>query len=80
MVKRTKKDRPEAATPRRPSPRLAPRTLRLLIISRSWQNASPNFGQGRGCPPLMSWEFTLAVIGTGWLISQLFRLIDWIER
>lgn len=27
----------------------------------------------------MSWEFTLAVIGTGWLISQLFRLIDWIE-
>lgn len=78
-MKRAKKDRPEAATSRRPRPGLAPRTLNKIIISNSRQNASPNLDKRGGNLP-MSWAFTLTVIGAGWLTGQLFRLIDWIER
>jgi len=28
----------------------------------------------------MSWELLLTSIGTGWLVRQLFRVIDLIER
>jgi len=36
---------------------------------------------GEGVPSLMTgWELLLASIGTGWLVSGLFRVIDWIER
>lgn len=28
----------------------------------------------------MSWAFTMTVIGAGWLVGLLARLIDWMER
>ena len=50
-MKRAKKDRSGTAIPKRSCPGLAPRTPNEIIITNSRQNASPNFGQGRGCPP-----------------------------
>ena len=29
---------------------------------------------------MSGWVLALTMIGSGWLTSQLFRLIDWIER
>jgi len=29
---------------------------------------------------MTGWELFLISIGTGWLVSRLFRVIDWIER
>ncbi len=78
-MKRAKKDRPEAATSRRPRPGLAPRTIAVIIIPNSRQNASPNLDGGGGALP-MSWAFTLTVIGAAGLVRQFARLIDWIER
>lgn len=77
-MKRAKKDRPEAATSRRPRPGLAPRTHRKIIISNSRKNASPNLDGGGGALP-MSWAMLLTYIGAAGLVSQLARLIDWIE-
>jgi len=37
------------------------------------------FGRERGIS-LISWELLLTSIGTGWLVRQLFRVIDLIER
>lgn len=78
-MKRTKKDRPKAGTFERPRPGLAPRTHRMIIISNSRENASPNLDGGGGALP-MSWAFTLTVIGAGWLTGQLLHIIDRIER
>jgi len=54
-------------------------TKSMFIISNSRQNASPNLDKRGGNLP-MSWAFMLTVIGTGFLVSKLFRFIDWIER
>ena len=78
-MKNAKKDRPKAGTFERPRPGLAPRTNRMIIISNSRQNASPNLDGGGGVLPMSGWVFALTIIGTGWLTGQLFRLIDWIE-
>ena len=43
------------------------------------QNASPNPDKRGGISP-MSWAMILTYIGAAGLVSQLFRLIDWIER
>lgn len=51
----------------------------MIIISNSRRNASPNLDKRGGNLP-MSWAFMLTVIGSGFLVSQLFRFIDWIER
>lgn len=56
----------------------APRNNHMMIISNSRQNASPNPDGGGGFS-LMSWTFTLTVIGAGWLVGLLARLIDWME-
>lgn len=50
----------------------------MLIISNSRQNASPNLDKRGGFP--MSWVMLLTYIGAAGLVSQLARLIDWIER
>lgn len=74
-----KKDRPEVAPSRRSCPGLAPRTIDVIIISNSRQNASPNPDGEGGFSP-MPWAFALSLIGAGWLTGQLFRVVDWIER
>ena len=74
-----KKDRPEAATSERRCPGLAPINVYMIIISNSRQNASPNPDKRGGIFPV-SWAFMLTVIGSGFLVSQLSRFIDWIER
>lgn len=58
----------------------APGTISKNIISNSRQNASPNLDGRGGVLPMSGWVLALTVIGSGWLTSQLFRLIDWIER
>ena len=78
-MKRAKKDRPKVAAFEQSRPGLAPRTVRMNIISNSRQNASPNLdGEGGALP--MSWAMILTYIGAAGLVHQLFRLIDWIER
>lgn len=79
-MKRAKKDRPKAGTFEQSRPGLAPRISRMIIISNSRQNASPNLDGGGGALPMSGWVLALTMIGTGWLTGQLFRLIDWIER
>ena len=79
-MKNAKKDRPKTGTFEQSCPGLAPRTNRMIIISNSRQNASPNLDGGGGVLPMSGWVFALTIIGTGWLTGQLFRLIDWIER
>ncbi len=54
-------------------------TRSMLIIAKSRQNASPNLDGGGGALP-MSWAMILTYIGAAGLVSQLARLIDWIER
>lgn len=78
-MKTTKKDRPKAGTFEQSRPGLAPRTNRIIIISNSRENASPNLDGGGGALP-MSWAMILTYIGAAGLVSQLARLIDWIER
>ena len=78
-MKTTKKDRPKAGTFEQSRPGLAPRTIAVIIIPNSRQNASPNLDWGEGAFP-MSWEFTLTVIGVAGFVRQFARLIDWIER
>ncbi len=78
-IKRTKKDRPKDGAFEQSRPGLAPRTVAKIIISNSRQNASPNLDKRGGIFPV-SWEFMLTVIGSGFLVSQLSRFIDWIER
>lgn len=78
-MRRAKKDRPKAGTFEQSCPGLAPRTHRMIIISNSRQNASPNLDGGGGALPMSGWVLALTVIGCGWLTGQLFRLIDWIE-
>lgn len=78
-MKRAKKDRPKDGTFEQSRPGLAPRTVVKIIISNSRQNASPNLDKRGGIFPV-SWEFMLTVIGSGFLVSQLSRFIDWIER
>ena len=77
-MKTTKKDRPKAGTFEQSCPGLAPRTITVIIIPNSRQNASPNLDGGGGALP-MSWAFTLTVIGAAGLVRQFARLIDWIE-
>ena len=79
-MNRAKKDRPKAGTFEQSCPGLAPRTNRMIIISNSRQNASPNLDGGGGASPMSGWVLALTMIGSGWLTGQLFRLIDWIER
>lgn len=51
----------------------------MFIISNPWQNASPNLdGEGGALP--VSWAMLLTYIGAAGLVSQLARLIDWMER
>lgn len=78
-MKTTKKDRPKAGTFEQSRPGLAPRTIAVIIIPNSRQNASPNLDGGGGALP-MSWAMLLTYIGAAGLVSQLARLIDWIER
>ena len=78
-MKRAKKDRPKAGTFEQSRPGLAPRTNHKVIISNSRRNASPNLDKRGGNLPV-SWAFMLTVIGSGFLVSQLSRFIDWIER
>ena len=78
-MKRAKKDRPKAGTFERPRPGLAPRTISKIIISNSREKASPNLDGGGGALP-MSWAMLLTYIGAAGLVSQLARLIDWMER
>ena len=54
-------------------------TKSMMIITDSRRNASPNLDKRGGIFPV-SWEFMLTVIGSGFLVSQLSRFIDWIER
>ena len=77
-MKRAKKDRPKAGTFEQSRPGLAPRTVSKIIISNSRENASPNLDGGGGAFP-MSWAMLLTYIGAAGLVSQLARLIDWIE-
>ena len=78
-MKRAKKDRPKAGTFEQSRPRLAPRTHRMIIISNSRENASPNLdGEGGALP--VSWAMLLTYIGAAGLVSQLARLIDWLEE
>ena len=79
-MKRAKKDRPKVAAFEQSRPGLAPRTNRMIIISNSRKNASPNLDGEGGVLPVSGWVLALTIIGTGWLTGQLFRLIDWIER
>lgn len=78
-MKRAKKDRPKAGTFEQSRPRLAPRTVGKIIISYSREKASPNLDGGGGALP-MSWAMLLTYIGAAGLVSQLARLIDWLER
>lgn len=50
-----------------------------LLYQILGKNASPNPDKRGGIFPV-SWEFMLTVIGSGFLVSQLSRFIDWIER
>lgn len=77
-MKRAKKDRPKAGTSEQSCPGLAPRTICKIIIPNSRQNASPNLDKRGGFP--MSWAMLLTYIGAAGLVSQLARLIDWMER
>lgn len=78
-MKTTKKDRPKAGTFEQSRPGLAPRNVYMIIIANSRQNASPNPDKRGGISPV-SWAFMLTVIGSVFLVSQLSRFIDWIER
>lgn len=77
-IKHTKKDRPKAGTFEQSRPGLIPRTIHANIISNSREKASPNPDERGGFP--MSWAMLLTYIGAAGLVSQLARLIDWIER
>lgn len=77
-MKCAKKDRPKVAAFEQSRPGLAPRTITVIIISNSRQNASPNLDKRGGIPP-MSWAMILTYIGAAGLVSQLARLIDWME-
>ena len=79
-MNRAKKDRPKVAAFEQSRPGLAPRTTGKIIISNSRQNASPNLDGGGGASPMSGWVLALTVIGSGWLTSQLFHFVDWIER
>jgi len=74
------KNRPKAATFGRRRPGLAPRTFPTNIITVPGKNASPNPDRRGGFPLMTGWELFLAGIGTLWLVSRMFRVIDWIER
>jgi len=37
-------------------------------------------GEGVPFPMMTGWELFLVSIGTGWLVRQMFRVIDRIER
>lgn len=50
----------------------------MIIITFFGENASPNLDKRGGSP--MSWAMLLTYIGAAGLVSQLARLIDWIER
>lgn len=78
-MKRAKKDCPKAGTFEQSRSGLAPRTSHVSIISYPWQNASPNL-DGRGGALPMSWAMILTYIGAAGLVSQLARLIDWLEH
>ena len=78
-MKTTKKDRPKAGTFEQSCPGLAPRTNCMIIISNFREKASPNLDGGGGALP-MSWAMLLTYIGAAGLVSQLARLIDWLER
>ena len=58
---------------------LRPKTIAELSYHNSAKSASPNLPRGGGVLS-MTWELALMTIGTGWLIRQLFRLIDKIEE
>ena len=77
-IKHTKKDCPKAGTFEQSRPGLIPRTIHANIISNSREKASPNPDKRGGFP--MSWAMLLTYIGAAGLVSQLARLIDWIER
>jgi len=74
------KDRPKAATFERHRPGLAPRTTHVNIITFLGKNASPNPDRKGGFSLMTGWELFLMNIGTGWLVSRLFQVIDLIER
>lgn len=75
-----KKDRPKEVTFRRGVRACAADNgiSCKIIIPNPKRIRKPQFGRERRCPPV-SLELVLMVAGTGWLIRQLFRLIDWIE-
>ena len=78
-MNRAKKDRPKVAAFEQSRPRVCPGINGKVIISEFRQNASPNLDGGGGALP-MSWAMILTYIGAAGLVSQLARLIDWIER
>lgn len=58
---------------------LAPENDSGIIISQIREKRKPQFSPGRRCPPVTEWGLVLVTIGAGWLVRQLFRLIDKIE-
>ena len=69
-MNRAKKDRPKTGTFEQSCPGLAPRTNRMIIISNSRQNASPNLDGGGGASPMSGWVLALTMIGSGSLESE----------
>lgn len=78
MFLHNKEDRPRVAALRRSEAGFCPKTIAELSYHNSAKSASPNLPR-RGGVLSMTWELALMTIGTGWLIRQLFRLIDKIE-
>jgi len=52
----------------------------MNIITFLGKNASSNPDRKGGFSLMPGWELGLISIGTGWLVSRLFRVIDLIER
>lgn len=73
-----KKDRLRGGTLKRSGLGLRPQNDSGMIIPQFRGVRKPNFPGGGGVLS-MTWELALMTIGTGWLIRQLFRLIDKIE-
>lgn len=58
---------------------LAPKNDSRVIIAQFCEKRKPQFPPGRRCPPMTGWGLVLATIGAGWLVRQLFRIIDRLE-
>ncbi len=53
---------------------------RLLYHILEKMQALIRTGEGVPSPMMTGWEMFFVTIGIGWLVSQMFRVIDWIER